>query len=145
MGIFHEQIEVVNRTSKTLEIVYDGQRIKVLPNYDETGKRLDGVHTMVPRQVIPFALAQTVIMGSEDAFDPSDFQSLIGVIDPKEKRQKSWHDCSFHEQTDTLTRANLEEVLDDPSAKIVVRGRRVPKGSEHSVRPVAPFDLAGRT
>lgn len=141
MGIFHEQAEFVNRTSKTLEVVYDGQRIKLQPNYDAEGKVLKGVVNMLPKQCIPFALNQNVLMGSEDAIDPSDFQSLIGIRDPKAKRQHSWNNCGFLEQSEKLTRTPLEDVLEDPHAKIQVRGKAVPRAVDAAMPgSTTPFD-----
>lgn len=143
-GIFQELIEIVNRTSEQLEIVFDGQRVYVEPNYDAEGNRLKDVHNMVPAVVIPYALNQNVIMGSEDAVDPSSFQSKIGVVfnKKKEKKAHSWHDCSFVKPDPTkLTRVPLEDVLDDPNAKIVVRGKIQPKAVDAGLPGVAtPFD-----
>jgi hypothetical protein len=142
MGIFFEQIEAVNRTSKPLEIIYDGQRINVPANYTPAGVRIPGVITMVPTQVVPFALNQNVLMGSEDATDPSDFRSLIGFVDPKAKHAKSWHDISFLEQSEKLTRTPLEDVLEDATLKIIVRGKTIPRASDaHVGTTTAPFDI----
>lgn len=140
MGIFHEQIEIVNRTSRTLEIIYDGQRIQIPANYTPEGERIKGVHTMVPTQVVPYALNQNVLMGSEDAIDPSDFTSLVGFVDPKAKNRKSWHEVSFLEQSDALTRTPLADVLEDPTMKIIVRGKPVPRAVDAAVPQIAPFD-----
>ncbi len=143
MGIFQETMEIVNRSSKQLEIIYDGQRIYVEPNYEVGGKRIASVHTSVPKQVIPYALNQNVVMGSEDAVDPSDFRSLIGVVfDPKkDKKKHSWHDCSYLEQTDKITRTPLEDVLEDPTMKIIVRGKTIPKAVDAQLPGVpTPFD-----
>jgi hypothetical protein len=148
MGIFHETIELVNRTSKPLEVIYDGQRTILEPNYDAEGNRLDDVHNILPKIVIPYALNQNVVMGSEDAIDPSSFQSLVGVVFNKKKDRKahSWHDCTYLEQTDKLTRTPLEDVLDDPNAKIQVKGRKVPRSVDAAMPGVpTPFDSpAGR-
>lgn len=127
MGIFHEQIEIVNRTSKPLTVRFDGQDITVPPNYDADGKRLPEVRTFVPRQIIPYALNQNVLMGTEKPESPSHFDSLVGFIEPKERKTKWYHDISHVEQSDELTRVPLREFLeDDPQVKdIKVRGRRL--------------------
>lgn len=144
-GVFQELVEVVNRTSEQLEIVFDGQRIFVEPNYDADGNRLEDVRNMVPVIVIPYALNQNVIMGSEDAIDPSDFRSKIGVVFNKKKDRKehTWHDCSFVKPDPSkLTRVPLEDVLDDPTAKIVIRGKVAPKAVDAGLPGVTtPFDM----
>jgi hypothetical protein len=143
MGIFHETVELVNRTSKPLEVIYDGQRTILEPNYDEAGVRQADVHNMLPKIVIPYALNQNVVMGSEDAVDPSHFESLVGVVYNKKKdgKRHSWHDCTFKEQTDKLTRTPLENVLEDPHAEIQVRGRKVPRSVDAQLPGVpTPFD-----
>jgi hypothetical protein len=53
MGIFHETIELVNRTSQPLEVIYDGQRTILEPNYTDEGKRQADVHNVLPKIVIP--------------------------------------------------------------------------------------------
>lgn len=143
MGIFHETIELVNRTSQPLEVIYDGQRTILEPNYDKDGKRLPDVHNVLPKIVIPYALNQNVVMGSEDAIDPSAFQSLVGVVfdKKKDKRAHSWNDCSYMEQTEALTRTPLEDVLEDPNMKIQVRGKKVPRTIDAQLPGVpTPFD-----
>ena len=87
MGIFYQQVELVNRTSKQLEIMYDGQRLYLLPNYTAAGERIPGVVNMVPKQVVPNALNQTVVMGSEKAKDPGNFESKLGLA-PKPDQRK---------------------------------------------------------
>ncbi len=131
MGIFQELVEVVVRVPRKLGLRFDGQDMPLLPNYNEIGERIEGVHNMIPRQCIAHLLNQNVRMGTEDPLDPSRFQSLVGIIDPKEKRKKSWHDISFIDESEdtgveSMTRVNLREMLeDDPQVKdIKVRGRK---------------------
>ena len=144
MGIFQEMCEFVNRTSKPLEIIYDGQRTTLPPNYDEQGNKLEDVHTMLPVIVIPYALNQNVLMGSEDAVDPSDFVSKVGIVKQagKKGRSHSWHDCSFLvENPDELTRVRLADVLEDPNAKIQIRGKAIPRAVDAGLPGMTtPFD-----
>lgn len=147
MGVFFEQIEVVNRTSEPLQIMYDGQRVVLEPNYTADGKRIEGVHNMVPKQVVPYALNQTVILGSENVKNPTNFRSKIGVIDRKDKKARSWHDCSFFdlkEETE-ITRVTQQDILDEyaePGAKVVTRGKRRHRSEDMAIdMPTTPFDL----
>lgn len=142
MGIFHEQVEIVNRTSKKLDVRFDGQDIELEPNYDAEGKRLQGVHNMVPAIAVPYAKSQNVCMGTEDPIDPSEYDVLVGVVAKKGQKQKD--DLSYLEQTNELTRVRLADYLDDPSAKIVVAGRKIRNSEARPAKDTAPFDLAGR-
>lgn len=155
MGVFHDMIELVNRTSEPIDIMYDGQRHTLDPNYDEIGDPIAGVHNMVPRQVLPYALNQSVIMGSESFVNPGSFRSRIGVIDNNKKvgpkaKKYSWHDCSFIESVpDEVTRVSQESLLEeiaDPKATLARRGKK-----QHAVEDAmfdanvpTPFDLQSR-
>ena len=124
LGVFHEMTELVNRTSKPLSLRFDGQDITLEPNYDAAGKLLKDVHNLVPTITVPYARSQNVRVGSEDPFDPSEFEVLVGVKAKKGAPQKD--DISFLEQSDSLTRVDLREYLgDDPSIKdIRLAGRK---------------------
>lgn len=147
MGIFHKLIPVINRTcNERLEVIYDGQRTYLEPNYDEVGDLKPDVQNALPERVIPYALAQTVIPGTEAALDPSSFRSKIGV---PSATKKSWGDCSFLEDPTNggeLCRVSqaeiMEEFVSDPKAKIVVRGKRKPSGQDAIVNArTTPFDI----
>ncbi len=142
MGIFQEMITLVNRTSKQLEVVFDGQRAYIQPNYTAEGKLIPGVQNVLPKIVVPYVLNQNVLMGSEDAIDPSDFTSLVGIQYSGKGRKHSWHDCSYLEQaTDKLTRVPLEDVLQDPNAEIQVRGKAIPRAGDAAINTrTTPFD-----
>lgn len=138
MGIFYEQSEVINRTSKKLHVRYDGQDVELLPNYTDEGERIADVHNMIPTVCVPYAKSQNVLMGSEDPFDPSEFEVLVGLVAKTGQKQKD--DISFCEQSSELTRVKLEEYLDDPNVKeIKVAGRRVRGSEARPEKPIAPF------
>lgn len=149
MGIFHEQIEVVNRTSKPLNVRYDGQDMEIEPNYDEAGQRLEGVVNFIPKVAMSYARAQNPVMGSEDYEDPSAFDCLLGFVPKRgEKLHPSYLVTDFFDVaadaeakgTDALSRVPLSEMLaDDPQVKnVVVRGRRT------EANPVQEIDPAFR-
>lgn len=142
MGIFYEQVEIVNRTSKTLSVRYDGQDIELEPNFDEKGEKLKDVHNFIPLVAAPYAKSQNVLMGSEDPIDPSDYQVLVGVIAKKGNKQKD--DISYLEQSKEVTRVKLEDYLDDPTLEIKVGGRRVRNSDARPERETAPFDIRPR-
>jgi hypothetical protein len=146
MGIFHEQVEVVNRTSKVLAVRFDGQDMEIEPNYDEQGNRLEGVVNFIPKVAMSYARAQNPIMGSESVTDPSAFDCLLGFIPKKgEKFHPSYMVTDFFDVTadalekgtDALTRVPLSEVLeDDPQVKDVkVRGRRTDVDTPVNIDP----------
>lgn len=121
MGMFHDEVKIWNRTTSSskprdLEVIFDGQR-KQIPVGEST----------LPRIVIPYAKDQNPVMGSEDAIDPSEYQSLIAVVGKD--------DCSPVEPTGSLTRVNFAEMIDDPTAQILVRGKSVPRAGDSFVTP----------
>ena len=150
MGLFHEQVEVVNRTcDETLEIFFDGQRTRVKPSYTPEGKRIEGLIQHLPRVVLQHALNQTVVMGSEDFLDPLDFQSKLGVVDPKVRRARPWHNTSFlTEKSTEITRVSqdqiLEEAVADPKAVIETRGKKDHNRRDAKAeRSTSLFDVRG--
>jgi hypothetical protein len=146
MGIFYEQVQVVNRTSKPLTVRYDGQDIELAPNYTEAGERIEGVINMIPKVVMAYALNQLVNMGTEDPLDPSRFESLVGFVEPKLPKAalRSWHETSYiAEPNKELTRVNLRDYLEDDQTvtDIKVRGRR----TQVDAATTTPFDLQSRS
>lgn len=122
MGIFHEMVVLVNRTSRPLPIRFDGQDMILQPGDNS-----------VPKIVVPYAKNQCVLNGSEDPRNPRAFVSLVGVRATDPTKQKD--DISPLEQDETqLSRVNLADYLEDPSAKIVVRGK--PKPSSFDANPL---------
>ncbi len=132
MGIFQDMVEVVVRVPRKLNLRFDGQDMTLEPNYTESGELIADVHNTIPRQCIAYVLNQNVQMGTEDPFDPSRFQSMVGIVEPKvgKKNRKSWHETSFIKEDapgiENMTRVNIREQLeDDPQVKdIVIRGRK---------------------
>lgn len=148
MGVFHTMIELVNRTTEPLAIMYDGQRTILEPNYDAEGNRIPEVHNTVPDVVAAYALNQTVLMGSEDFRNPGSFKSKVGIVPKKGQKLKSWHDCSFIAEPETeITRVSREQILEesvlDPRASIVVGGKKRQNASDAAMGSdvPAPFDL----
>ncbi len=144
MGIFQSMVEVVNRTSGVLSVRFDGQDMDIPPNYDEKGARIPDVVNVVPKLVIPYLLNQNVIMGSESALDPSSFRSKVGIPSAK---MKSWQDCSYVPSgNEEITRVSQAEIMDelvsDPKAKLVTRGKVVPSSAAAALGvDTKPFDL----
>lgn len=120
MGIFYEQVEYINRDYVQREIRFDGQRVYVKPNYTEDGTFLSDVHNFAPKICIPYALNQNVIMGSEDAINPSAFESYVVPL-TKNKKGKQRFDISFcpSGKVKAKTRVDLETYLNDPSLKVL--------------------------
>ena len=124
MGIFHEQVEVINRDCVQRSLVYDGQRVYLQPNYDEKGQLRKGVTNFIPKICVPYALNQNVVMGTEDPIDPSDFQShVVPKVKFKKKGRETdeWkYDFTFLPAVKgAKTRVNLSDYLDDPSLKVL--------------------------
>ena len=138
MGIFYEQTEVINRTSKKLNVRFDGQDMTIEPNYDSEGNFLIDVHNVIPTVAVQYAKNQNVLMGSEDPLDPSAFEVLVAVFSKKGQRQRD--DFSFCEQSDEPTPVKLDEYLDDPTLTIKKAGRRVKASDARPNRDTTPFE-----
>ena len=140
MGIFFEQIEYVNRDCIERSITFDGQRVRVLPNYDANGNFLPDVHNFAPKICAPYALNQNAVMGSEDPQDPSGFESYVvpkirKKVRPDYKGEAPWrYDFSFlrSKSNKHKTRVDLQDYLNDDSLK-VVDGRGPHKMSEAAI------------
>ena len=132
MGIFQTLVEVINRTSRPLLVRYDGQDSVLQPNYDAEGNFLPDVHNLIPDLTVDYARNQNILMGSEAADDPSDYEMLVGVLAKPGQKQK--HDISFLEQSDEPTRVKLGDMLaDDQTVKeIKLGGKRNQRRAKHS-------------
>lgn len=62
-------VTLVNRTEAPLEYMFNGT-IHILDVGENPG---------VPAAEIEFALTQNIVMGTEDALNPTDFISLVGI------------------------------------------------------------------
>lgn len=120
MGIFHEQVCLINRTPVNLTVTFDGQEKTLKPG-----------ENMVPAIVVDYAKNQNPIMGSQDPNNPnvSGGRYLVGVKDavPVEDVEpltlEEWEahlqrPCRMNE-----LEAFQERYGGDPKAKIVVQGK----------------------
>lgn len=112
MGLSKDEVELVNRDCEPRGIRYDGQDMTLEPNYNRDGTPISGVRNMVPRVAVPYAKNQNVVMESEDAIDPSAFESHVGVKAGKGQTQKD--DISFlPTDRSKITRVPLRELIGD--------------------------------
>ena len=135
MGVFHTLREVINRSSEVLFVTFDGQRMRIEPNYTKDGKRREGVQNFLPEITLMYAKHQNPRMGSEDVYNPTSYESLIGIVAKPGTKQKD--DLSFLEQSDEVTRVSQEDILNelvnDTKAKLDVRGKKALRGADASV------------
>lgn len=122
MGMFHDEVRIFNRTTgsskpRELEVIFDGQRKKI-PLGEST----------LPKVAVSYAKSQNVIMGTEDAVDPSEYQSLIAVVGSKD-------DMTPVEPNGSLTRVNFGELMSGQNVKVEVRGKEIPRAFDASVTP----------
>src|SRR5690349_8881375 len=121
MGIFHEQVEVINRAPINLTVTFDGQQKTLKP-----GKN------MLPRLVVPYAQNQNPIMGSQDPNNPTivGAKYLISVVgeDLPENLEpltaEEWADHLGQPQRINSQQAFEEQYANDPKAKLVLRGKK---------------------
>ena len=105
MALMPELVTLVNRTAKRLTVKFDANDYFLEP----------GENT-VPKILVGFAKNQCILMGSEDAINPKDFVTLVGV--------PGKDDCSPLEQDENEpTRVKLASIVGD-GVKIVKRGKK---------------------
>lgn len=136
---YADMVELVNRTSKVLNVTWDGIQFNLEPNFDKNGKAIKDVHNFVPRVVVEYAKNQHPLMGSEDSLDVSSFQTLVGVKAKTGQKQKD--DISFLEQSNALTRVPMDDYV-GPNDKVII-GRGKFRSVEASVPNVSQMGNIG--
>ncbi len=77
MGIlstFRNSVNLINRTSRPLNVRFDGEDIVLQP----------GENPGFPRDAVAYAKKQNALMGSQHPNDPRKFVCLVGVKDTKD-------------------------------------------------------------
>lgn len=78
LGVYRDAVTLVNRTSRSLNVRYDGEDITIQP----------GENPGFPRVAVEFAKRQNPLMGSKHPHDPRKFIILVGVKASKGEKQK---------------------------------------------------------
>jgi hypothetical protein len=134
MGIFHAHIPVFNRCPWPLSIRFDGQDMVLAPGLNQ-----------IPEQVLPNALNQHPLMGSQDADNPhvSGAEYLIGIVGKEAK-----YPCDpltaeeIKAQTNNPSRWDFMPMFDGQLGKRdKVEVRKKAKGSVHAVKEPALVGL----
>ena len=117
MGIFYDQVTIINLAPIPLNVTFDGQTMRVPPG-----------ESSVPKVVVPYAKNQNVIMGSADADNPniSGALSLISVKGSKKDRQEPLTKEEWAAHQDAPSRINTEQFFEDrlvPGERVVTRGK----------------------
>lgn len=74
LGVFRDAVTLVNRTSRVLNVRYDGEDISLAPG-DNPG---------FPLVAVPYAKKQNPLMGSQHPVDPRIYTCLVGVKGTKD-------------------------------------------------------------
>lgn len=74
LGVFKDSVTLVNRTSRVLNVRYDGEDISLQP----------GENPGFPNVAVPYAKRQNILMGSRHPISPTKFISLVGVKGTKD-------------------------------------------------------------
>lgn len=77
LGVLKDSITLVNRTSRNLNVRYDGEDITLPP----------GENPGFPLVAVPYAKNQNPLMGSKHPINPRKFISLVGIKAAKGQRQ----------------------------------------------------------
>jgi len=107
--MLQETVTLINRTSKPVRAMFDGQRFVFKP----------GPNPGVPIVVVQYAKDQNPVMGTQDRYEYEGSQYLVGVPE--------WgDDCSPIEQSDAIERLDRTTIEDEgktavPGPKVRVR------------------------
>ena len=117
MGIFYDQVTVINLAPISLAVTFDGQTTRVPPG-----------ESTLPKVVLPYAKNQNVIMGSHDADNPniSGALYLISVKGSKKDRQDPLTKEEWQTHLDAPSRINTDQFFEDrlaPNEKVITRGK----------------------
>ena len=117
MGIFYDQVTIINLAPIPLNVTFDGQTMRVPPG-----------ESQIPKVVVPYAKNQNVIMGSADADNPniSGALYLISVKGSKRDRQEPLTKEEWAAHQDAPSRINTERFFEDrlvPGERVVTRGK----------------------
>jgi hypothetical protein len=106
---FGSGVTLVNRSSVRRSFTFDGRQYDLQP----------GPNPNVPRQMVPFAIQQNRVMGTEDPSNPESFSSLIGCVEDGDP-------CDPIEQSTAVEAIDRRLVMDVTrrEADVVVGGGR---------------------
>lgn len=74
LGTYRDSVVLINRTSRTLFVRYDGEDMAIPP----------GENPGFPKVAVPYARKQNPLMGSKHPINPNRYISLVGVKDTKD-------------------------------------------------------------
>lgn len=107
---WNDGVTLVNRTNRKLEVRADGETLVLQPHEEK----------FVPRFVADLACRQHPVMGTEDPYNPRNYEMLVGV--------KEWgHPVTPIEQSDAVERIARNELMDVEAKHAVVVGGRASK------------------
>ncbi len=118
MGIFLEQVELINRAPVTLTVQFDGQCKELKPGSN-----------FVPAVTVPFAKNQNPIMGTQNPYDPhiSGCRFLVGVKGTKDPIEpltvEEWEEHLSRPCREDERQIFEDRYGNDPKAKQLVRGK----------------------
>jgi hypothetical protein len=121
MGIFYENVVLINRAPINLTVTFDGQSKTLVPG-----------ENVVPASVVDFAKNQNPIMGSFDPDNPhiSGGRYLVGIKDSSDPAEETapltkaeWEDHMNRPCRDNEEQAFQERYGSDPKAKMVLHGK----------------------
>lgn len=126
MGIFQDNIVLVNRAPVELTVTFDGQQKTLTPG-----------DNIVPKDVVSFAKNQNPIMGTQNPNQPhmSGCKYLVGARAPEGAKQKDdiepLSPAEWATHLGMPARMDVQALFDeeygaDPKAKLVTRGKGKP-------------------
>jgi hypothetical protein len=116
MSFFGDTVTIINRVPWPLNVRWDGRDVVLQP----------GENAGFPKVAVMYAKNQNPIMGSEDVYDPSKAQFLVGVKGTKDNCTTLTMDQIEQHQA-APQRINRQQIADDRGdrkSREVLRGRK---------------------
>jgi hypothetical protein len=117
MGIFHDQVTIINLAPVQLNVTFDGQTLRVPPG-----------ESVLPRVVIGYAKNQNPVPGSADMDNPtmSGARYLISVKGHPKDRQEPFTAEEWETMQAKPSRFNTDEFFSErlgPKEHVITRGK----------------------
>jgi hypothetical protein len=119
LNFFGDTVTIVNRAPWPLNVRWDGKDVTLQP----------GETPGFPRMAVPYAKNQNPLMGSEDPYDPTKFEYLVGVKGSKKDNLEPLTAAEIEQHKTAPQRLNREIIAadrGDMKAREVLRGKKEP-------------------
>jgi hypothetical protein len=117
MGIFHDNVTVINLAPIALNVTFDGQTLRIPPG-----------ESVLPKVTVAYAKNQNPVPGSADMDNPtiSGARYLISIKGHPKERQEPFTQAEWGEMQGKASRFDTDAFFEDrlgPKEHAIVRGK----------------------